>query len=187
MLRKNCDCGVNGKLNQYLSNIDADVKSAEHLFDLSRIYEQIGVELLGEIDVERCFDEAAALSPKLQVHILNQTSGLKVTADSLLKQVFYNLIDNSVKHGVKVNEIKLSCRKVGGETLLTYHDDGVGIPAENKVKLFTEGFSTGNGTGLGLATIRRILQVYGWSIAEVGVPGKGVRFEITIPMENPGL
>jgi len=67
--------------------------------------------------------------------------------------------------------------------VLTYQDDGIGISVENKVKLFTEGFSTGNGTGLGLAIIRKILQVYGWSITEVGVPGTGVQFEITIPNE----
>lgn len=184
LLRKYCDGSVNPKVHQYLSNIDADVKSAEHLFELSRIYEQIGVERPGEIDVERCFNEAVALSPKLQVTIINQTCGLKVTADSLLKQVFYNFVDNSIRHGQKVTEIKLSYQNLGDHVVLTYQDNGVGISAENKVKLFTEGFSTGSGTGLGLAIIRKILQVYGWSITEVGVPGMGVLFEITIP---PGL
>ena len=181
LLRKYCDAGVNPKIPQYLANIDADVKSAEHLFDLGRIYEQIGVERPGEIDVERCFNEAVALSPKLPINMVNQTSGLKVIADSLLKQVFYNFIDNSIRHGQKVTEIKLYYRSLGDQIVLTYQDDGVGISVENKVKLFTEGFSTGNGTGLGLAIIRKILQVYGWSITEVGVPGAGVQFEITIP------
>lgn len=181
LLRKHCNDGVNPKMLQYLANIDADVKSADHLFELSRIYEQIGVECPGEIDVERCFNEAVALSPKLQLNIVNQVGGLKVIADSLLKQVFYNLIDNSVRHGQKVTEIRLSYRNLDGETVLTYQDDGVGISQEHKARLFTEGFSTGNGTGLGLAIIRKILQVYGWSISEVGVPGKGVQFEITIP------
>jgi PAS domain S-box-containing protein len=184
LLRKNCADAVNPKINQYLSNIDADVKSAEHLFDLSRLYEQIGVERQGEINVERCFNEAVALSPKLHLSIINMTSGLEVTADSLLKQVFYNLIDNSVRHGQKVTEIKLSYKTLGSETVLTYQDNGVGIPLENKARLFTEGFSTGNGTGLGLAIIRRILQVYGWNISEVGVPGEGARFEINVPRET---
>jgi signal transduction histidine kinase len=113
--------------------------------------------------------------------MVNQTSGLRVTADSLLKQVFHNFIDNSIRHGQKVTEIKLYYRSFGDQIVLTYQDDGVGISAENRGKLFTEGFSTGSGTGLGLAIIRKILQVYGWSITEVGVPGAGVKFEITIP------
>jgi PAS domain S-box-containing protein len=181
LLKKFCNEGVNPKIHQYLTNIDSDVQSAEHLFDLSRLYEQIGVECPSEIDVERCFNEAVALSQKLPLKIENKTSGLKVLADSLLKQVFYNLIDDSVRHGQKVTEIKLYYQQKADETVLTYQDDGVGISTENKAKLFTEGFSTGNGTGLGLAIIRKVLQVYGWSIKEVGVSGCGVQFEITIP------
>jgi PAS domain S-box-containing protein len=181
LLKKFCNEGVNPKVHQYLANIDSDVQSAEHLFDLSRLYEQIGIEAPDEIDVERCFNEAVALSQKMPLKIDNKTSGLTVVADSLLKQVFYNLIENSVRHGQKVTEIKLFYQQTTDKTVLTYQDDGAGISLENKAKLFTEGFSTASGTGLGLAIIRKILQVYGWSINEVGVPGSGVQFEITIP------
>jgi len=61
-----------------------------------------------------------------------------------------------------------------------YEDNGVGISAENKLKLFTEGFTTGNGSGLGLRLARKMVEVYGWSIAETGEAGSGVRFEISI-------
>ena len=62
-----------------------------------------------------------------------------------------------------------------------YEDDGVGISAENKSKLFTEGFSTSGSTGFGLFLIKKMMEVYGWSIAEEGEPGNGAKFVITIP------
>jgi len=67
-----------------------------------------------------------------------------------------------------------------GSTLLVYSDNGVGISQDNKAMLFAEGFSTSNGTGLGLAMLRKILQVYGWSIVEEGEFGKGAKFVVTI-------
>jgi PAS domain S-box-containing protein len=179
LLRKHF--GDNPKLQHHLANIDADVNSAERLFELSHLYEQIGVERQGEIDVARCFNEAVALAPKLKIKVINQTNGLKVTADSLLKQVFYNFVDNSIRHGQRVTEVKLFYVCEGDMLKIIYQDNGVGVPPENKPKLFKEGFSTGSGTGLGLAIIRKILQVYGWGINETGVFGKGVEFEITIP------
>jgi signal transduction histidine kinase len=64
---------------------------------------------------------------------------------------------------------------------LFYEDNGVGIPEANKQKLFTEGFTTGKGTGLGLFLIMKMVEVYGWKISEEGEPGKGVKFFMTIP------
>ena len=68
-----------------------------------------------------------------------------------------------------------------GQIHLIYEDDGIGISSENKPRLFSEGFSTNQGTGLGLSMLRKIMQVYGWTITEVGEPGKGARFVIGIP------
>jgi signal transduction histidine kinase len=171
----------NPQLQQYLDSIDSEIKAAQRLFELSSLYENIGVEQQHEIDVETCFTEAVKLVPNLKINVINNAKGLKVTADSLLKQVFYNFIDNSLRHGQKVTEVMLSYHVKAGETLLVYSDDGMGVSEDNKPRLFTEGFPTAKGTGLGLAMIRKILQVYGWKIRETGVSGKGVKFEITIP------
>ena len=55
---------------------------------------------------------------------------------------------------------------------LIYEDDGVGISAENKLKLFSEGFSTGGSTGFGLFLIKKMIEIYGWTIQETGEPMK---------------
>lgn len=58
-------------------------------------------------------------------------------------------------------------------------DDGRGIRKEDKRRLFSKGF--GKNTGLGLFLSRDILSITGIAISETGEPGKGARFEITVP------
>jgi signal transduction histidine kinase len=99
----------------------------------------------------------------------------------LLKQLFYNFLDNSLKYGEKVTQIRLSYTKEADEVKLFYEDDGVGIPEANKPKLFDEGFTTGKSTGLGLFLIKKMVEVYGWAITEEGESGRGAKFTKTIP------
>lgn len=106
-------------------------------------------------------------------------------ADSFLRQLFFNLIDNSLKHGKKATTVKVSCEKEDQNWLrLIYEDDGVGISVNNKPKLFTVGFSTGGSSGYGLYLIGRMIEVYGRAIQENGAPGLGAKFTITIPRIN---
>jgi signal transduction histidine kinase len=100
-------------------------------------------------------------------------------------QLFYNLIDNTRKYGKKTTTINIYYEKAeSGELRLIYEDDGVGISAENKLKLFHESFSTGGSTGFGLYLIKKMVKVYGWNIAEEGKQGKGAKFTIIIPKLN---
>jgi signal transduction histidine kinase len=68
---------------------------------------------------------------------------------------------------------------------LVYEDDGDGVSSENKLRLFSEGFSTGGSTGFGLFLTKKMMDVYGWTIQELGDPGKGAKFEIAIPVISP--
>jgi signal transduction histidine kinase len=68
---------------------------------------------------------------------------------------------------------------------LFYEDNGIGVTLANKSKLFESGFTTGKGSGLGLYLIKKMMDVYGWTITEEGEPGKEAKFTITIPMTNP--
>jgi len=177
--------GDNPKLIKFLEGIDLAIKQSDEMFEFSRIYEKIGVENPSEIDVAQCFDQAVALLPDLgTIKIVNDCQGLEVTADSLLKQLFYNFLDNSLKYGEKVTQIRLHFTKEGDGVKLFYEDNGVGISKANKPKLFHEGFTTGKSTGLGLFLIKKMVEVYGWTITEEGEPAKGAKFVTTIPMLN---
>jgi signal transduction histidine kinase len=67
---------------------------------------------------------------------------------------------------------------------IIYKDEGVGIPSANKQRLFQEGFSTSGTSGYGLFLIKKMLEVYGWTINENGDPDNGAQFIITIPKVN---
>jgi signal transduction histidine kinase len=177
--------GDNSKLAKYLEGIDFAINQSDELFEFSRFYEKIGVEKPSEIDVAQCFNQAVTLFLNLgSIKIVNDCQGLEVTADSLLNKLFYNFLDNSLKHGEKVTQIRLHFTKVGDGAKLFYEDDGVGIQEANKPKLFHEGFTTGKSTGLGLFLIKKMIEVYGWTITETGEPGKGAKFVLTIPRIN---
>ena len=133
--------------------------------------------------MEKNFKEAVLLFPELRdIKILNECQGLTVLADSMLRQLFYNLIDNSLKYGEKVSQIRLRYEADKDKLKMIYEDNGVGIPRSEKKKIFNEGY--GKGTGYGLYLITRMCEVYGWTIRETGKQGKGAQFTITIPEMN---
>jgi PAS domain S-box-containing protein len=172
-----------------LSKMEQAVAETVKIFDFAKMYEQIGAEELTYVNVEEKLKEAAALFSGFIPAITNQCSGLTVLADSFLRQLFYNFIDNTRKYGKKTTTIRVYYEKTDPDNLkLVYEDDGVGVPLENKSRLFKEGFSTGGSTGFGLFLTKRMIDVYGWTIEENGKPGEGAKFTITIPkLDKNGL
>jgi signal transduction histidine kinase len=102
--------------------------------------------------------------------------------DTQAVQVFAYLFDNSVLHGKRVTTIRISLLQQGDGPVLVVGDDGEGIPAAEKEKIFAKGF--GKRTGWGLFVAREILAATGMAIRETGVPGTGARFEIAIPPDH---
>jgi PAS domain S-box-containing protein len=165
-----------------LSKMEQAVSESVKIFDFAKMYEQLGVEDLTYIDVEAKLKEACNLFSGALPKVINDCGGLSVLADSFLRQLFYNFIDNTRKYGKKTTAIRVYFENSGQDRLrLIYEDDGVGIPSENKPNLFKEGFSTGGSTGFGLFLVKKMMDVYGWTITEEGEPGEGVKFIITIP------
>jgi PAS domain S-box-containing protein len=165
-----------------LGKMEQAVKDSMKIFDFAKMYEELGAEELAPIDVEAKINEAVALFSGSLPKILNDCQGLTLLADSFLRQMFYNFIDNTRKYGQKTTSIKIHYQKSVSDSLnLVYEDDGVGISAENKLKLFSEGFSTGGSTGFGLFLTKKMMEVYGWKIEENGIPNEGAKFTITIP------
>ena len=165
--------------------IEKAVKEVGEIFDFAKAYEQLGVEELVYTDAEKTINEATQMFSGLTFQVINDCHGLTLLADSLLRQMFYNLIDNTMKHGEKAKTARVHYEKTDPNSLrLTYEDDGVGIPSKNKQQVFTQGFSTGNSTGYGLYLIKKTIDVYGWEIEENGEAGKGAKIVMTIPKTN---
>jgi signal transduction histidine kinase len=103
-----------------------------------------------------------------------------------LVEVFQNLVDNAVKF---MGDQPAPCIKIGveqpdGETVIFVQDNGIGIDPRHKSKLFSlfEKLNPSTeGTGIGLAVVRRVVEVHGgrtW--AESAGPGKGATFRFTL-------
>jgi signal transduction histidine kinase len=94
-------------------------------------------------------------------------------------RVFYNLFENSIRYGGSLTEIRIFSEMRDECLILIYQDNGCGIRAEEKERIFEKGY--GKNTGLGLFLAREILALTGITIIENGTPGKGARFEIKVP------
>ena len=146
----------------------------------SKDYQEMGLTQLRWIPVEQSIRIAVSLvSPKQGISIEIHLHGLELYADPLIEKIFYKLIDNAEKHGKTTTRITFSCHETTDRLILTCENDGVDIPPERKVRLFERG--VGEKSGFDLFFIRECLALYGMSIAETGEPGKGARFEITVP------
>lgn len=166
----------------HANQIEQAVNDSIRLFELVKTYEELDAENLTHIDVGKTIDDAISLFSDLKIKIINDCHGASLLADSLLRQMFYNFIDNTLKHGGKASVARIYFEPDNAERVrLVYEDNGIGISYENKLKIFKQGFSTGNSTGLGLFLIKKIVDAYGWTITEEGQIGTGVKFVISIP------
>jgi PAS domain S-box-containing protein len=110
-----------------------------------------------------------------------EVKGLEIYADPLLENVFFTLTENVVQHGKTATAISLRFEITPEGLVLFFEDNGVGIPLDMKEKIFDRKFENKRGIGLFLA--REILSVTGILITEKGEPGRGARFELSIPYD----
>ena len=113
------------------------------------------------------------------ITITAETGDMAVNADSLFEKVFIHLFENTMRHGSTATVIHISLVPDGEFLQVIVEDNGVGIPAEDKKRIFERGY--GKGTGWGLFLARDILAATGATIIENGEPGKGARFLIRLP------
>ncbi|MFA5236769.1 MAG: PAS domain-containing sensor histidine kinase, partial [Methanoregula sp.] len=143
-------------------------------------YEEIGVAAPLWQDVRELVETAAQQAPLGPVTVNNRIpDGTEVFADPLISRVFYNLMDNAARYGGKITAIRVCLEERCEWYCIICEDDGAGVPADEKEKIFSRGF--GRNTGLGLFLSREILSITGITITENGIFGNGARFEIMVP------
>ncbi|MHC1710197.1 MAG: histidine kinase N-terminal 7TM domain-containing protein [Methanomassiliicoccales archaeon] len=130
-------------------------------------------------DLEQAIRQGIATVEAEGVKVRTDVGENQVLADSMLSVVFGNLMDNSIRHGGGVKEISVTLGRRSKGTEIVWEDDGQGVPAEDKQRIFEKGY--GKHTGMGLFLTRDILKITGMDIIEDGLPGKGARFVIFVP------
>jgi len=166
-------------LQEILKKEDEIADTIANLITFTRDYKDIGIKPPDWISVEetaRRMKETANLG---QVALHLPDDDYTVFADPLIEKVFYNLFDNSLRHGGNVTEIRISTVENADRLIILYEDNGIGIPENEKEIIFER--DMGKNTGLGLFLAREILAITGITITETGEPGNGARFEMHIP------
>ncbi len=108
---------------------------------------------------------------------------------SALTQVFVNLLTNAAQAIRKGGTIRLGLRAEAGQVLVTVTDDGAGMTEEVQAEAFHPFFTTrpGRGVGLGLATVKEILDQHGGGVALSSAPGRGTSVTVSLPPQPSGV
>ena len=169
-----------GAMQAFFDNTIGSVESIRNQIGFIRVLQDRGIVSPKWQHAAASFEYALTLLPVYHVDIRADLDNIELYADPLLPRVFFNLLENSLTHGgSRVTEIRLFAHVSDNSLHLTYTDNGIGIPVEQKQKIFE--YWQGSGTGMGLFLVREILGFTGITITETGEPGKGVRFEIIVP------
>ncbi|KQC03221.1 MAG: hypothetical protein APR53_05900 [Methanoculleus sp. SDB] len=165
---------------QLYDRITSAAQRIAAILQFTKEYENIGVRAPVWKEIRTLVETAAGQVVPANVKVVcDIPARCEVFADPLIARVFYTLMDNAVRHGTPIGTIRFSVQKTGDDCRIVCEDDGAGILADEKEKIFAKGF--GKGTGLGLFLAREILAITGITIRENGEPGKGARFEIVVP------
>lgn len=114
---------------------------------------------------------------------------LNVTADlQMVKTILRNLISNAIKYTNRYGKIEISASGNKQFVEVAIHDNGIGISAEDKMKLFkvedlysTPGTHNEKGTGLGLLLCKEFVELHGGNLLLESEAGNGSRFAFTLP------
>ncbi len=124
-----------------------------------------------------------------------------VASRTHLRDVLENLLTNAIKFSSDGSEIKLSASQSADRTIFQIIDHGVGIPLDDQPHVFEPFFSTWDtmhhssgsygfckrGLGIGLAIVRKFVEMHGGSIDFESTPGEGTTFRINLPTQGDRL
>jgi two-component system cell cycle sensor histidine kinase PleC len=109
-----------------------------------------------------------------------------------LKQVLLNLLSNAVKFTPRGGGISIKGERIGGYVRLTVRDTGIGIAAQDLARLArpfeqveTQHAKTTQGTGLGLALTRSLIELHGGRLELASEPGRGTSAAVAMPVHRP--
>lgn len=167
-------------LNEYCRRASAAAQHISDILQFSKDYETIGAAAPVWQEVRALVRKAIKRAPPGQIVVESTIpAGVEFFADPLAVKVFYNLMEYSTQSGGKMTAVRISLEDRNSGKVLVWAENGRGVPAGEKEKIFERGF--GENTNLGLALSREILSVTGITIRETGDAGTGARFEIVVP------
>ncbi len=191
--------GLNDKQEEYLDDI---VSSSEHLLSLINDILDLSKVEAGEIELDITpFSLSDALERgvvMLREKAVKNGVAVGLSTDPQvetiegderrIRQVIFNLLSNAVKFTPEGGSVDVSSARVDGQVRVSVSDTGPGIAAHDRERIFEEfqqtsvGTSQQEGTGLGLALSKRLIELHHGTIWVESEAGKGSTFVFTLPV-----
>ena len=169
----------------------------EDLLTISRLESGQIIMSLHPVDMreetQRVADDLRSRADEKQIVLDNLVpEQLSAHADAdRLQQVLFNLVENAIKYGRPAGRVTIGGGPAaGGKIEIWVRDDGPGIPAESRERVFERFYrvdrararETG-GTGLGLSIVKHIVQAHGGEVWLKSEEGEGTAFHFTLPSQ----
>ncbi len=184
------DKDLNESVREISLQVDRCKETVSKLLSLARDMKPViqRVELNDLIDNITGLVKKEAAAKQIQIYTKFQPGLPSVYSDPpLLRQVVLNLLVNATQAMEKSGEITVSTSAENNQAVqVIVEDSGCGIPKENLERIFTPFFSTKEskqGTGLGLAFCRGIIDKLGGSISVTSDVGRGSVFIVRLPVD----
>jgi len=165
--------------SDYLKKAEESAIAIKRQIEVTGEYKNMGLEKADWQNVNNSLRQSCENVDLKGVSMDIFTNNLEIFADPWLNKVFFNLIDNTLRYAEHVTKITVSFRESDDGLDLYFEDNGIGIPFDEKMKIFERGY--GKNIGYGLFMAREILAITELKIKETGESGKGARYEIHVP------
>ena len=170
------------RMQQFIGDLLKYARVATHLEPLDTVdLREAVMEVISDLEIK--FERFGA---SVEVSELPAVKGEK----SQIRQLFQNLIANALKfHGEEQPHIKIYYRPTGHDCRIFVEDNGIGFDEKYVDRIFEpfqrlHGKSAYEGTGMGLAICRKIVERHGGGITAKSKPGEGSTFIITLPLDQ---
>ncbi|GBQ93129.1 two-component sensor histidine kinase [Gluconacetobacter liquefaciens] len=177
-----------------LEDLDSALEIFSSLLRISQIEARIATDVLSPVSLDVLLGQVGQLyrplaEDKGQSLVVGSSMPLMVRGDAvLLAQMLSNLVENAINHTPPGSTIAVTGRAHGGNAILVVADNGPGIPAESRGKVFDrfvrlDASRSVPGSGLGLSLVQAIARLHGGSVA-LSDNDPGLRCTITIPVNS---
>lgn len=195
LLAKHAESALDAEGRDYVAQVVAGAQRMRKL--VSDLEAYVAVDHLPEIDSLTSAAGAVAAATERLAEPMQATAAVvkvgrlpEVAADERsLTEIFTQLLDNAVRYRRPDRQpmVEVSARDDGRTATFSVRDNGVGIEESSRIRLFEifhrlRGIDGQDGTGIGLATVRRIIERLGGQIWVESIPGEGSTFLFTLPM-----
>jgi signal transduction histidine kinase len=199
--RRGISAGAAADVHRLFARIDSAAVQASHLIDeLVDLRSLDGNEIDFDLQrrdlrrtVEAAIDQMEAVSRghRMRYAAFPDAPVLSTYDDRRLQRVFQNLIGNAIKYSPDGGDVEIELRVTGDMARVTVRDHGIGIPADERPRIFEPGYRARSaraipGSGLGLFISAEIVRRHSGTITCVPAVGGGTSFEVRLPLVGIG-